>query len=229
MVDVSAATLAWWGRLPQVYRDADGVDQPLLHWLDGIGAVALQAVTDTQARLAAGDLVDPDAADPGWLRWLAQMLGVQLAAGSSVADQRHAIAGASVGWARGTTNAIATAAATALTGSKWVVVKPSPTIAWTINVYVRADEAPNPLSRIVDVVEASGQRPAGYAIAVVLFTPSWDNIDNTFATWDDAGQPSTWSQVDSLGAGEAAAPALGDPLFGEDGYGDGYYGGNPPA
>lgn len=69
------------------------------------------------------DLVDPAAADAGWLPWLAQLVGVDLT-GLTVTEQRTALADPSTAWDHGTPGAIADAARAGLSGTQTVEVTP---------------------------------------------------------------------------------------------------------
>lgn len=98
---VAPWTQLLWDRLPQLYRaadeaQADGPDGfPLLRWLSLIcdQAGEVEALFDRiSLHLSEGetvwlsDLADPDRADDGWLTWIAQLIGIQVDLGSSLAE-----------------------------------------------------------------------------------------------------------------------------------------------
>lgn len=209
---VHALTERIYADLPEFYRDADeALDYPLLAFLslvfDQLGAVSdlidridyiAPDTPDYDPLLDAGDtsqLVDPATADPAWLPWLAQLVGIRLNPRLSVADQRAAIAGHSGGWDTGTRAAIAAAAATALTGSRYVSVRP--TGPWEITIYTSPDETAS-AAAVIAAVEAADVRPAGTVLVHSFYAASWDTIEARYLTWDalEAGAP-TWSAVEA--------------------------------
>lgn len=200
---VSALTRRWYDSLPELYTHADelepsGGGYPLLRYLSLLGdqAGAVEALGD---RVDGGELTDPYRADPGWLDWLGQFVGVRVPGGTPDAVKRDLIDGGSAGWQAGTRGSIAVAAKRHLSGTQYATVAPSTTDRWTIRVVVRADEAPTPLSLVADAIVEDGAKPAGFVLEVIAYTPTWDNIDGLGGTWADH-QQSTWSQVDASGA-----------------------------
>lgn len=79
---------------------------------------------DTYGQGDTADLVDPNTADAGWLPWLAQLLGVTLPPGSTIAEQRATMANPTDAWAHGTRQAIAREARRELGGDAYVAVIP---------------------------------------------------------------------------------------------------------
>lgn len=129
------------------------------------------ATTELRALLGAGlgassDLVDPARADAGWLAWLAQIPGVTLPPGLSVAAQRLAISGAVNGWLAGTAGSIADAARAVLTGGRYVQVlshtinEPGDGGRWDVVVVTRISETPDP-AKVIPAVQAAHAVPAG--------------------------------------------------------------------
>lgn len=119
--------------LPDVFRTEDEEQSyTLKKWLSGIAGVQ-QGVRTLIERFSyvppedgdgyrTSDLVDPETADPAWLSWLAQLVGVQLSTTLSVPDQRTQIEESVLGIKAGTKDAIAAAARTVLVGEKSVKV-----------------------------------------------------------------------------------------------------------
>jgi hypothetical protein len=207
---VSDYTERLYGNLPEFMQDSDEVElsgggYPLLRYLSLLGDQA--GDVDTLAdRIAAGELADPVRADDAWLPWLAQMVGVQLDTSTPPAAWRDAITGGSSGWATGTRASIATAARRALTGTQYVEVRShngKPETggdSWTIQLVVRADEAPAPLTKVADAVIEAGAKPAGYLLSVSTYAPTWATVDAIGATWDPIDAKTTWQELDSTGA-----------------------------
>ncbi|KWW97390.1 hypothetical protein LI90_4362 (plasmid) [Carbonactinospora thermoautotrophica] len=202
-------TERWYGRLPEFYRDADAQEQsgdgyPLLRYLSLLGDQAGEVETVLD-RAAAGELSDPQRADPAWLPWLGQLVGVRMPPATTVQAWRDAIEDGASGWRSGTREAIAAAARTVLTGTRYVDVRPHEGKTtggnpWVIAIVVRADEAPAPLSKVADAVVSAGAKPAGFALAVTTFVPTWDAVDTAYPTWQAIDALATWAQVDSTGA-----------------------------
>ncbi|WP_053207958.1 phage tail protein [Jiangella muralis] len=198
---VSEFTARLYADLPELYRDADAAQgtYPLLRYLSLLGDIA--GDVDTLAdRVDAGDLTDPAAADPAWLPWLAQLVGVRLRAGMTVQQQRDAISGGATGWQSGTRAAIAEAAQAALTGTRYVDVRPhAGPDPFALLILVRSDEAPSPMSLVADAVVAAGAKPAGYGLVVQSADIPWSAVDTAFPLWQDIDAQQTWAPIDSTG------------------------------
>lgn len=200
--DAADFTLAWYGRLPELYRTADagepsGGGQPLLRFLDLLGTQASEV--ETLAAAVTTDLADPELADSAWLPWLAQMVGVRLPVGYTDELARSLIS-AGTGWQAGTPETIAAAVRSVLVddgNAPYVLVEADPGTPWTINVTVAESQAPTPLSLIEDAIMRAKAKPAGYQLVVAdAYSPPWSEFDG--ATWDavEAEGP-TWAGIDS--------------------------------
>lgn len=180
---VTRATLDAYNRLPAHYRDSDarqasGGGYPLLRWLSAIHD-QLQDVDTLLERinyrtLAEGrvgpdtsDLVDPLTADPAWLPWLGWLVGVNTSTRLTVAEQRAAISNVgSGGFGAGSQGSIRAAAASVLSGAKYVLVIPGEFGKWTIGVHTRMSET------------------------TIL---SWDGIEATFRDWGEFEASGSWN------------------------------------
>lgn len=169
-------------RLPGFYRDAD-VDQgwTLLRYLSLLGDQAgeVDALYERIQYLppdaggASGDtsdLTDPTTADREWLAWLGQMLGVIVTPGMSDQAARDAVAFASGGWRAGTRAAMADAARSALTGTRYVRIydhsdemPPGDATQWDVLVVTRSSETPDP-AVVLDAIVEKGAKPAGVVL-----------------------------------------------------------------
>lgn len=194
---VSEATARVYAGLPEVYRDADpATGYQLLRYLSLLGdqlgdvEVLLDRFTDR------GELVDPALADPRWLEWLAQLVGVR-AAGATTAEARDLITGAATGWRAGTPESIRAAARGALTGSRYVDVRPDG--AHRIRVQTVATETPDPAA-VTAAVERAGVRPAGHTLAHTFYAASWDVLEARYPTWADVDLVASWDALESTAA-----------------------------
>lgn len=202
--------------LPDHYRDADArIDFPLYRWLAGIcrelGAVETLIDRVDFVPVEAGgtpgdtsDLVDPTTADAAWLPWLAQLVGVTLAPELSVTEQRDAILYASAGWRAGTKSAVAAAARTELTGSKyaWVydhsVSSPGDGGPWDVLIVTRATETPD-VPAVLEAVIRRGTKPAGVVLHHRAYGASWDTVVSTYPTWNAIESAGSWVQIEEAG------------------------------
>lgn len=211
---VHPATEQLYDSLPEMYRLADETqDWDLERFLSLLGD-QLGEVRDIADRINyvppdeggtpgdTSDLVDPETADASWLPWLAQLVGVHLAPGSSEASQRSQIASAASGWQAGTVSAIQVAAGTVLTGSKTVQIYPQSVTApgdggrWDLLLMTRPEETPD-ASAVIPAVVAAGAKPVGVLLhhQLILATydamrtdhgPTYADWSTQFPTYDDA-------------------------------------------
>ena len=195
--------------LPEVYRDADraepsGGGWPLLRFLSLIGD-QIGAVEDLIDRIdpdigGGSDLVDPNTADPAWLPWLGQLVGVvDLPPDLTEVEQRNAVAGAVGGWRAGARQGLATAARTALEGgSGYVDVRPhhggDP---FTIGISVDPEGAPANLDDVITAIEAARARPAGIDLVIDLYAATWDTIEARYPTWAQLDAVASWSRLEA--------------------------------
>ncbi len=210
---VHATTRRVYDGLPEVYRHADTAqDFALLRYLSLV-VDQLGAIVDLIDRIdyvapddpdydpaldawATSDLVDPAFADPGWLPWLATLVGVTLNPALDVPARRATIADASAGWQVGTRGAIVTAAQAVLTGTRSVRVRP--TGPHNIDVITVVEETPGGPSSVVTAVETGRARPAGVIVTHTYYAAPWDTIEAAYATWttQETVAP-TWGDVEA--------------------------------
>ena len=208
--------------LPQRYRDDDAdpslpppTDRPLLRYLCGVGEIvaALESLLDRVAYLPpddgglagdTSDLVDADAADAAWLPWLGQLVGVDVTGITGAVARRDAIRRGSAGFAAGTRAAIAEAAASALTGSRYVRVQDHRTLAgaggvWDVLLTTRVSETPDVGTVIAAVVE-KGAKPAGVVLHHRAYQASWAVLAAERPTWADWHAAGSWLAIMETGA-----------------------------
>lgn len=149
-------------------------------------------------------LTDPDLADASWLPWLAQMLGAVLDPASGLQERRDTLRDATSGFRGGTQMAIANAARSALTGSRYVQVQPglrgdgTTGTIWDLTLRTRASETPDP-SIVLPTVIRKGAKPAGVQLWHATFGTPWDKIESVFPTWTD-WDAHTWGEQEESGA-----------------------------
>lgn len=141
------ATELIWIRLPEHFRNVDAENNwTMKRYLSGLLArmddvfALIQRFSYTSPEDGEGyrsaDLVDPTKADKAWLGWLAQLLGTK-SLGSGGADPSA--------YAPGTLSNISAAAATVLTGDKYVRAAPfraggNPGGIWDLTLFTRNSE-----------------------------------------------------------------------------------------
>jgi post-segregation antitoxin (ccd killing protein) len=206
---VSATTLRLYNRLPEFYRQADArqPDWPLLRFLslvvDQLGELEVLydridfvSVNDGGAPGDTSDLVNPATADTNWLRWLAQLVGVDLSGLSAVADQRAAIASASSGWQAGTKGAIAAAAQSILTGGRYTkVADHNAGDQWRVLVTTRTSETPGGTAAVLAAIAAKKVTPAGVQIDAAILEASWDTLEARYPTWAAWDTTGSWDAL----------------------------------
>jgi hypothetical protein len=200
---VSESSLRFYDRLPEFYRTADAQNgYPLLKYI----ALIMEQVADWEAligRLFDGELGDPVLSDDAWLDWIAQLVGVALTPGMSVAARRDAVSSASSGWRKGSKSAVADAAKTALTGTKHVEVYDHAINAagdggiWDVLLVTRSDETPDVPAVLAAVVEKRA-KPAGVQLHHRAFSATWATVESTLPTWT-LWETKTWDEIQVLG------------------------------
>lgn len=245
---ISPAAQLLWERLPRVYRVMDeaqgwafkryiaGVLAPmgdldiLLDRLLGARPVGpaqpepwdLDPVDLARWRDARRDvnsaLTDPDLANPEWLPYLAQLVGAYLHPAASLAERRDIIRFATSGYRGGTTAALADAARSALTGSRYVLVQRATRgdgtvgTVWDITLRTRTSETPSS-QEVLDTVIRKGAKPAGVRLWHATFGTTWDRIEALYPTWTD-WESRTWDQIEEVGATYAVPENLApNPSF----------------
>ena len=212
----TAATETFYEGLPAYLRAADRQQAWLLKT---ICASMLDQVNDIQIltdRLDydipadggepgdTSDLVDPTAADDAWLDWLAQLVGVRLPSGLSHDARVDAVRYASAGWQGGTKTAVAAAAMSALTGSRYVGVYDHSTESgvgaggeWDVLLVTADSETPD-VDAVLAAVVAKGAKPAGVVLHHLTYSSSWDAIEAGFPTWDAIEAAGSWSAIEEI-------------------------------
>lgn len=204
---VAALTQRLYGDLPEVYRDADLDDgtpngKPFLRFLSLVGDQA-SAVADLVEAIDPAEhpsaLTDPATADPAWLPWIAQLVGVTLNPALTTAAARAAIAGAVSGWQAGTRDTIAAAAKSALTSpAGYVSIRSyyngNP---FVIGVAVDPATAPADLNTVLAAIEAAHARPAGIRIVIDTYAATWQTIETRLDTWAGVEARGSWAAVET--------------------------------
>lgn len=152
-------------------------------------------------------LGDPASAPAEWLPWLAQLLGAQLDPSASVAEWRDTIIYATSGWRGGTRSAIADAAKTALTGTRYARIVPhyipgmsggiTPGEIWDITIVTLSSETPDP-GEVLGAVLRKGVKPAGVVLHHATYEATWDQQEAVYPTWADR-DAATWDQLAESG------------------------------
>lgn len=203
----------WFNRLPQYVRDSDTSGQ-LRAYMSLIG----DQLDDLVSRIDAasywplddggevGDtsaLVDPTQAgrfgDPILhLKWISQMLGVQLNTADTLDSQIDAVRYASAGWRSGTKEALADAARSVLSGTKYVRIENHYAgDPWAVNIRTRASETP-PGNAVVNAVLLKNAKPAGIVILNTYFSATWNDLETFRPTWDNWAD--TWTNIEETNA-----------------------------
>lgn len=191
---------------------------PLLRWLSGPGQI-LQVLddlcrdTDTDAGWSI--LLDVDRCPTYALPWLGQFVGVRLAASLPDAQMRDAIRNEQ-GFARGTVQALQTAAAPFLRPGATVTVTERTTDAYHFTVTVNSSDLLG-----LTYAEIASQFPTFTALAAAFptfddFSSSIDGLTTALAAAKPAGL------VMSISVAEGG----GDDSYGSGSYGSGSYGGS---
>lgn len=168
-------------------------------------------------------LADPVQAPAAWLPWLAQLVGAVLDPSASEQEQRDTIIYATSGWRGGTRSAIADAAKSALTGSKYarilVHTKPDGSggvmagTVWDLTIVTLSSETPD-VNAVLGAVLRKGAKPAGVVLWHAAYESTWDQQEAAFPTWD-LRDAATWDQIAEAGLVYAAPPGnlFSNPSF----------------
>lgn len=153
-------------------------------------------------------LADPVQAEAAWLPWLAQLVGARLDPAASETEQRDTILYATSGWRGGTRAAIADAARSALTGTKYARVMPHTKpdggaliagTAWDITIVTRLSETPA-IGAVLGAVLRKGVKPAGAVLWHHPYAAAWDDVTTEYATWAERNGVS-WRTIEETGIG----------------------------
>lgn len=164
-----------------------------------------QWVTARQQAWSA--LGDPANADAAWLPWLATLVGARLDPGADEAERRDTIRYATSGWRAGTRSAIADAARSALSGSRYALVLAHTRVSgggdvetgdwWDITIITRGTETPDPAA-VLGAVVRKGVKPAGIELHHKAYSATWAEIAAAYPTWAErAGR--TWAEIQEAG------------------------------
>lgn len=212
----SAFTERWYAALPEHYRDSDeALGWPLLRWLSLLGDQAGEVFT-LLTRIAyvppdeggavgdTSDLVDPATADEAWLPWLGQLVGVTLTPSVTGQAARDAVAGAVNGYQVGTKTAIANAARSALTGTRYVSVydhtvnSPGDGGIWDVLIVTRFSETPD-IAAVTTAVVTKNAKPAGVTLHYRAYTASWTAMETAYGSAWSTRNGLTWAQLEEAG------------------------------
>lgn len=213
-LEAGAALDDFYESLPQHYLDADAsLDYPLYRWVAGVLSVfgevayALDRIDydpEVPELGTTSDLADPVTADVGWLPWIAQLVGVPLQAGFTEAEARDAVRFASAGWRAGTKTAVADAAKSELTGTRFArvydhsVTEPGDGGMWDVLIVTRTTETPD-VPAVLTAVERRGAKPAGVVLHHRAYEASWDTVVATYNTWSAIEAAGSWQTIQEAG------------------------------
>lgn len=211
---VSATTEALYAAIPERIRLEDELqdpDWPLLRYLSLIGdqldevvvlidRVDYVTVNDGGAVGDTSDLADPATADVGWLDWLGQLVGVRLAPALTEAERRDAVAFSSSGWRAATKGAVADAARSALTGTRYVhILDHYAGDPWRVEVRTRTSETPS-VPAVLEAIVAKGAKPAGVELVPTAYDATWAQLEALRPTWADWEAAGSWALLEETGA-----------------------------
>lgn len=178
-------------RLPEYIRLSDARNDYLLkRWVsctvDAQGDIDLlmnrinyTTVPDGGLPGEKSDLVDPYTADAAWLPWLAQLVGINLPLRLTEMERRDAIFFATSGYKVGTKRAVADAAKSELTGTRYArvydhsITTPGDGGMWDVLIVTRGTETPSGAA-VVDAVLKKRAKPAGVLLRHRSYTASWE-------------------------------------------------------
>lgn len=237
---LSPLALRLYNRLPRIYRILDARhDHSLLRYIGGAmtfggdldaviealrGTRPVGPATPEPWDLDAADLelwresrrqrlsvlTDPLTAPPEYLPYIAQLVGATLHPQASLQERRDTISSATSGYRAGTKAALADAARSALTGSRYVLVQPftrgdgTAGSLWDVTVRTRSTETPDAAAVLATIVR-KGAKPAGVRLWHAAFGTSWDKIEALFPTWTD-WEGRAWDEIEEAGITYADVP-----------------------
>lgn len=140
-------------------------------------------------QFSTSDLVDPYAADPAWLPWVAQLFGMVLDQNLSIENQRDSIALGVTGFNAGTKAALAQAAKPYLTQTRTTLVFDHSIVnpgdgggQFDVLLITRLSETP-PGTNLATLLTASGAKPAGVVLHHRSFQASWNAVLTAYPKW----------------------------------------------
>lgn len=205
----TAFTQRWYSALPQHYQDNDvELGYPLLQYLSLLGD-QLDEIATLLERIQyipfdeggvpgdTSDLVDPATADLAWLPWLGQLVGVTLPPAVSGQAARDAVAGAVNGYQVGTKGAIAKAAQSGLTGTKYARVydHSSTTVGdggiWDVLIVTRTSETPD-INAVITAVTTKNAKPAGVTLHYKAYSATYAQTEAATGVVTYADRQTKW-------------------------------------
>lgn len=206
---VHPTTTATYDLLPLAYREADArQDYPLLRWLsllvDQLGEVS-DAVDAIDVRTpdeggAVGDtsaLTDPVTADPAWLQWLGQFVGLRLPSSYTPAQMRAAIEAAN--FARGTKKTIEAIARRYLVPGATLVITERVGDRWhyTVHAYTSQVTSPDALLAALQL-----ENPAGMVLTLSITGGSYSDLADGMSGGSYADFPTTFADYGEIASFE---------------------------
>lgn len=213
-------TADWLTQLPAFIRAADpATDYHLAKLLITLGDqadVVRQALRridfiplDEGGTGTPSALADGTTADAAWLKWLALALGVPARGNRTTIDLRAAITNAGSGWRGPTRAAVADAARSALTGTRFVEVRDhytagggagtgSVTSQWQLGVVTLDSQTPD-RAAVLAAIDTAGVKPAGVQITSEKYAATIARLESTYLTVG-AYDGLTVQQVEETGA-----------------------------
>lgn len=199
-------------RLPDHFLAADARGgYPAYRWLAGVLAPLGEVETlladidyDSDDPADTSTLVDPRVADIGWLPWLAQLVGVPLRPELSETEARDAVEFASAGWRAGTKQAVADAARSELTGTRFArvydhsITEPGDGGQWDVLIVTRTSETPD-VGAVLAAVERRAAKPAGVVLHHRAYEATWDTVSGTYPTWLTLEAAGAWDRIQEAG------------------------------
>jgi hypothetical protein len=197
-VTIDATSQEVYDEMPGYMRAGDEaqLERPLLNYLTAIG-VQLHRTAVLNARLNRyegdprpdhpSDLMDAEAADAEWLPHLAQYVGARVEQLEDLQARRDAIQFAPAGFRRCTIDAIAGAARSALTGTRFVQVYPHSITSpgdsdWRHMLLVtRTSETPDPAA-VLAAVAAQRATPSGVQLHHRAYAATWAQVNAAYPT-----------------------------------------------
>lgn len=174
---------------------------------------------------STSDLVDPRSADRDWLRWLGQLVGVQIDVNMPDLEARDAIQYASSGYRAGSKDALEKAARGVLTGSRYAKALPHtkvvggnlvPGTPWDITILTRATESPDSVI-VLNAVNKANLKPAGVRLHHRTYQASWDALEAALPYWKD-WETIIWDDMEQIGVSYRDMPnnLIPNPSFEAD-------------
>lgn len=211
----TATTARVWSGLPEFYRTADAQQQPpfplrrylslITDRLDEVNAL-LDRIDyrspDEGGDLGdSSDLTDPATADPRWLPWLAQFVGVVGIGSMTVLQLREAIASAGSGWRTGTMPGLIGAIRARLTpssyGPGWVRVIRDPADVWHLIIETATGETPQGGAALLESLLGARVKPAGVRLTWQAYQLTWDVMEIVLPSWDAIEAANPWDHIET--------------------------------